>query len=145
MVPAPDPKNQDVVVNIVLAYDSVIESRHAGRTFRGTAAPFQYKVMRLSAANTAVPVALKRGINEEGSNVSPLVKKLYNMAIILAVCAAVVLGIIVAANALVARVGLEHSLNAWFSFVRRPDIVAMTVLAILATMTVTTYQQRRGK
>ena len=66
-------------------------------------------------------------------------KRLTDLAIILAVSAAIAFVIIASGNSLVARTTLAKSYAMWWSFVTRPDIVVTTILAIIVTMAVGHY------
>lgn len=68
-----------------------------------------------------------------------LLKRLTDIAIILAVSAAIAFVIIASGNSLVAKTTLARSYAMWWSFVTRPDIVVTTILAIIVTMAVSNY------
>ena len=70
---------------------------------------------------------------------TPLLKRLTDLAIILAVSAAIAFVIIASGNSLVAKTGLWKSYSIWIGFITRPDIVVTTVLAIIVTMAVSNY------
>ena len=72
-------------------------------------------------------------------------RKLTDAAIVMGVSAAIAFVIIATANSLVAKASLWKSYAAWASFVTRSDIVAATLLAVIVTMAVTSYQFSRGK
>lgn len=76
---------------------------------------------------------------------TPLVRRLSDVALILAVSAGIAFAIILSANSLISKAGLWHSYNVWLAFVRRPDIVVTTLLTVAVTMGVATYQQGRGR
>ncbi len=66
-------------------------------------------------------------------------KRLTDIAIILAVSAAIAFVIIASGNSLVGKTTLVKSYAMWLSFVTRPDIVVTTVLAVIVTMAVSHY------
>lgn len=68
-----------------------------------------------------------------------LLKRLTDLAIILAVSAAIAFIIIASGNSLVAKTTLARSYAMWWSFITRPDIVVTTVLAVIVTMAVGHY------
>ena len=68
-----------------------------------------------------------------------LLKRLTDIAIILAVSAAIAFIIIASGNSLVAKTTLAKSYAMWLSFVTRPDIVVTTILAVIVTMAVGDY------
>ena len=70
-----------------------------------------------------------------------LVKRVTDIAIILAVSSGLAFLIIAGANSLVAKTGIGKSYYIWLSFVSRPDIVVTTLLAMAVTMAVTAYNQ----
>jgi anti-sigma-K factor RskA len=76
---------------------------------------------------------------------TPLVKRLTDVAIVMAISAGIAFAIIAAANSLAAKMTLWRSYNLWLSVITRPDIIATSLLAIMVTMAVITYQQRHGK
>ena len=78
-------------------------------------------------------------------HMTPLVKRLTDVAIVMAISAGIAFAIIAAANSLAAKMTLWRSYNLWLALITRPDIIATTLLAILVTMAVATYQQRHGK
>jgi hypothetical protein len=66
-------------------------------------------------------------------------KRLTDVAIILALSAAIAFIIIASGNSLVAKTTLAKSYAMWWNFVTRPDIVVTTVLAVIVTMAVSHY------
>ena len=68
-----------------------------------------------------------------------LLKRLTDVAIILAVSAAIAFVIILSGNSLVAKTTIARSYAMWWSFVTRPDIVVTTILAVIVTMAVSNY------
>lgn len=70
---------------------------------------------------------------------SPLLKRLTDVAIILGVSAAIAFVIIASGNSLVAKASLARSYGMWISFVSRPDIIVTTLLAVIVTMAVGNY------
>ena len=76
---------------------------------------------------------------------TPLMKRLSDAGIALAVSAAATFVIIAISNSLVAKATLWKSFDLWVKFVSRPDIVATAVLVIAITMAVSTYQRRTGR
>ena len=74
-----------------------------------------------------------------------LVKRITDLAIILAASSVIAFLIIAGANSLVAKIGIWRSYYIWLSFITRPDIVVTTLLAIAVTMSVTAYNQAKGK
>lgn len=76
---------------------------------------------------------------------TPLIRKLSDFAIVLAVSAGIAFLMIAVSNSLVSKATIWKSYAVWLNFVSRPDIVATTLLAVAVTMAVATYQQNRGK
>jgi hypothetical protein len=76
---------------------------------------------------------------------TPVMKRLTDIAIILGVSAGIAFLIIVSANSLVSKASVWHSYYVWLAFVRRPDTIVTTLLAIAVTMGVATYHQGRGR
>ena len=76
---------------------------------------------------------------------TPLMKRLSDLAIILGVSAAIAFVIILSSNSLVSKTGVWHSYNVWLHFVSRPDTIVTTLLAIVVTMGVASYHQGRGR
>lgn len=68
-----------------------------------------------------------------------LIKRLTDVAIILAVSAAIAFVIIASGNSLVAKTSLARSYTLWLNFITRPDIVVTTILAVIVTMAVGHY------
>ncbi len=68
-----------------------------------------------------------------------LLKRLTDLAIILAVSAAIAFIIIASGNSLVAKTTIAKSYAMWWSFVTRPDIIVTTILAVIVTMAVGHY------
>jgi hypothetical protein len=66
-------------------------------------------------------------------------KRLTDVAIILAISAAIAFVIIASGNSLVAKTTLARSYAMWWSFVSRPDIVVTTILSVIVTMAVSHY------
>lgn len=66
-------------------------------------------------------------------------KRLTDLAIILAVSAAIAFVIIASGNSLVAKTTLAKSYLMWWSFVTRPDIIVTSILAVIVTMAVGHY------
>ena len=75
---------------------------------------------------------------------NPLMKRLSDAGIALAVSAAATFLIIAISNSLVAKASIWKSYALWLKFVSRPDIVATALLVIAVTMAVLTYQRRIG-
>jgi cytochrome c biogenesis factor len=76
---------------------------------------------------------------------TPLMKRLTDAGIALAVSAAATFLIIAISNSLVAKASVWKSFDVWAKFVSRPDIVATALLVIGVTMAVSTYQRRSGR
>ena len=74
---------------------------------------------------------------------TPLMRRLSDVAIVLGVSAVVAFLIIAASNSLVARGTVWKSYAVWQNFVSRPDIVATSLLVIVVTMAVGAWQQRQ--
>ena len=74
-----------------------------------------------------------------------LVKRITDLAIILAVSSGIAFLIIAGANSLVAKIGIWKSYAIWLSFISRPDIVTTTLLAIAVTISVTAFNQAKGR
>jgi hypothetical protein len=70
---------------------------------------------------------------------APLLKRATDVAIVLAISAAIAFVIIAGANSLVAKSGLWRSYNTWLAFISRPDIIVTSLLAIIVTMAVGHY------
>lgn len=68
-----------------------------------------------------------------------LLKRLTDLAIILAVSAAIAFIIIASGNSLVAKTTIAKSYAMWWSFVTRPDFIVTTILAVIVTMAVGHY------
>lgn len=68
-----------------------------------------------------------------------LLKRLTEVAIILAVSAAIAFVIIASGNSLVAKTTLARSYAMWWAFITRPDIIVTTILAVIVTMAVGHY------
>lgn len=68
-----------------------------------------------------------------------LLKRLTDIAIIMAVIAALSFVIIATGNSLVAKSTLARSYSMWLAFVTRPDIIVTSLIAIIATMAVSHY------
>lgn len=68
-----------------------------------------------------------------------LLKRLTDIAIIMAVIAALSFVIIATGNSLVAKSTLARSYGMWLSFVTRPDIIVTSLIAIVVTMAVSHY------
>ena len=71
--------------------------------------------------------------------ITPLLKRATDIAIILAVSAAIAFVIIAGANSLVAKTGIWKSYAVWMGFITRPDIIVTSMLAIIVTMAVSNY------
>lgn len=76
---------------------------------------------------------------------APLLKRLTDVAIIVAVSAAIAFIIIASGNSLVAKAGIVRSYGMWVNFITRPDIVVTTILAIIVTMAVSAYHGSNGR
>ncbi len=72
---------------------------------------------------------------------TPILRRVSDIAIILAVSAAIAFLIILSANSLVAKTGAAKSFGIWLGFISRPDIVVTTLLAVLVTMGVSAYHK----
>jgi hypothetical protein len=70
---------------------------------------------------------------------TPLLKRATDVAIVLAISAAIAFVIIAGANSLVAKTGFWRSYNVWLAFISRPDIIVTSLLAIIVTMAVGNY------
>ncbi len=77
--------------------------------------------------------------------VAPLLKRLTDVAIIMAVSAAIAFIIIASGNSLVAKASIARSYGMWVSFITRPDIVVTTILAVIVTMAVSHYHGTHGR
>lgn len=71
--------------------------------------------------------------------ITPILKRATDIAIILAVSAAIAFVIIAGSNSLVAKSSLWRSYSVWLSFISRPDIIVTSLLAIIVTMAVGNY------
>ncbi|CAN0272911.1 unnamed protein product [Phaeothamnion confervicola] len=76
---------------------------------------------------------------------APLLKRLTDVAIIVAISAAIAFIIIASGHSLVAKTGIVRSYGMWVSFITRPDIVVTTILAIIVTMAVSAYHGSNGR
>lgn len=76
---------------------------------------------------------------------TPLMRRLSDVAIVMGVSAGVAFLIIAASNSLVARGSIWKSYAVWQNFISRPDIVATTMLVIAVTMAVGAWQQRHAR
>ena len=65
-----------------------------------------------------------------------LLKRLTDIAIILAISAAIAFVIIAGGNSLGAKATLARSYAQWIAFITRPDIVVTTLLAVIVTIAV---------
>jgi hypothetical protein len=74
-----------------------------------------------------------------------LMKRLTDIAIILAVASGIAFLIIASANSLVAKIGIWKSYSIWLAVISRPDIVVTTLLTIAVTMAVLAYNQGKGR
>ena len=74
-----------------------------------------------------------------------LIKRITDLAIILAVSSGLAFLIIAGANSLVAKTSLWKSYNVWLGFISRSDIVVTTLLTIAVTMAVMAYNQAKGR
>ena len=70
---------------------------------------------------------------------APLLKRLTDVAIIMAAVAAIAFVIIASGNSLVAKTTLVRSYGMWVGFITRPDIIVTSILAIIVTMAVSHY------
>ncbi len=75
--------------------------------------------------------------------ITPMLKRATDIAIILALSAAISFAIIAGANSLVAKIGFWKSYQVWLTFITRPDIVVTSILAIIVTMAVSNYHGAR--
>jgi hypothetical protein len=73
----------------------------------------------------------------------PLVHKLIDVLIAVALTAAVAFAIIVLNSFLMARGSSWHGFNLWMSFVGRPDILGTMILTALVTVGYGLWQQGR--
>ncbi len=71
--------------------------------------------------------------------ITPLLKRATDIAIILAVSAAIAFLLIAGSNSLVAKTGIWKSYAVWLGFISRPDIIVTSLLAIIVTMAVSNY------
>ncbi len=76
---------------------------------------------------------------------TPLLKRLTDVAIILVVSALIAFVIIASGNSLVAKTTLARSYGMWLGFVTRPDIVVTTILTVIVTMAVGAYHRTNGR
>lgn len=77
--------------------------------------------------------------------IQPLLKRLTDIAIILAVSAVIAFVIIASGNSLAAKATLAKSYGIWIAFVTRPDIIVTSILAVIVTMAVHNYNQTSGR
>ena len=70
-----------------------------------------------------------------------IIRRVSDIAVSLAVSAAIAFVIILSANSLVAKAGIAKSYSIWINFITRPDIVVTTLLAVLVTMGVAAYHR----
>jgi hypothetical protein len=72
---------------------------------------------------------------------TPIIRRASDIAIVLALTAAISFVIILSANSLVAKTTVAKSYAIWLGFITRPDIVVTTLLAILVTMGLAAYHR----
>ena len=72
---------------------------------------------------------------------SPIMRRLTDVAAAIGLTAAVVFVIIFTNSFLTARGGSTHGFNTWYSFILRPDILGTMVLTALVTIGYVMWQQ----
>ena len=74
-----------------------------------------------------------------------LVKRITDLAVILAVSSGLAFLMIACANSLVTKTGIWKSYAMWLAVISRPDIVVTTLLTIAVTMAVLAWNQAKGR
>lgn len=74
---------------------------------------------------------------------SPLMHKVVDILIAIALTAAVVFVIVVANSFLMSRGGSVQGIKLWFAFIGRPDILGTIILTALVSMGYVFWQQGR--
>jgi hypothetical protein len=72
---------------------------------------------------------------------SPVMRKLFDVAIAIALTSAVVFVIVVANSFLMSRGGSVQGIRLWFAFIGRPDILGTMILTAFVTMAYVFWQQ----
>ena len=81
----------------------------------------------------------KKGL--QAMPMTPLVKRIIDVAIILAASSGIAFLIIAGANSMIAKISIWKSYYIWLSFISRSDIVVTTLLTVAVTMAVAAYNQ----
>lgn len=76
---------------------------------------------------------------------TPLTKKLVDVAIAIGLTFALVLVIVVTSSFLTARGGYMHGFKLWLGLVERPDIIGTAVLTALVTTGYALWQQGKTR
>ena len=75
----------------------------------------------------------------------PVMQRVFDVAIAIALTAAVVFVIVAGNNLLMPRGGVAAGFKAWYAFMARPEIISMMILTALVTFAYMFWQQRRGR
>lgn len=76
---------------------------------------------------------------------TPMIRRLSDFAIVLAVSAGISLLVVVIGQSWAAKSTVWKAYQLWLSKITQPDIIVTALLAIAVTMAVIAYQQNRGK
>lgn len=76
---------------------------------------------------------------------TPLVKKIVDIAIAIGLTFGLVLLIVVTSSFLTARGGYMHGFKLWLALVERPDIIGTAVLTALVTTGYAVWQQSKSR
>lgn len=76
---------------------------------------------------------------------TPLIRKLSDFAIVLAVSAGISLLVVVVGQSWAAKSTVWRSYQIWLGKISQPDIIATALLAVAVSMAVAAYQQSRGR
>ena len=75
----------------------------------------------------------------------PVMQRVLDVAIAIALTAAVVFVIVAGNNLLMPRGGVAAGFKAWYAFMARPEIISMMILTALVIFAYMFWQQRRGR
>jgi hypothetical protein len=83
------------------------------------------------------------GTWDRGFHMPPVLQKLIDVVVAIALTCAVFFVIVVANSFLMARGNSWHGINMWYSFIGRPDILGTMTITALVCMGYVFWQQRR--